>query len=85
MQEILGLVLEPQHPHRCPDIDIGQRHPRQALAGDERVTVGTGGGIADRGVTSLAAEGIDASVGDVLEAFVRRAGAAFGSVVFRCR
>jgi lipoic acid synthetase len=35
-------------------------------------------GIADRGVTSLAAEGIDASVHDVADALARRATAVFG-------
>jgi lipoyl synthase len=35
-------------------------------------------GIADRGVTSLQAEGIDVAMGDVVEAFVARAAAAFG-------
>jgi lipoic acid synthetase len=36
-------------------------------------------GIADRGVTSLAAEGVDVDMETVLEAFVARAGAAFGA------
>ena len=36
-------------------------------------------GIADRGVTSLAAEGIDVSYGEVVDAFVARATAAFGA------
>src|SRR6202020_1278941 len=36
-------------------------------------------GIADRGVTSLAAEGIDVPYGEVVDAFVARAGAAFGA------
>ncbi len=35
-------------------------------------------GIADRGVTSLAAEGIDVAMDTVLDAFVARAGAVFG-------
>jgi lipoyl synthase len=35
-------------------------------------------GIADRGVTSLAAEGIEVSLAAVAEAFIRRAGAMFG-------
>ena len=36
-------------------------------------------GIADRGVTSLRAEGIDAPFADVVDAFVARAAAAFGT------
>jgi len=36
-------------------------------------------GIADRGVTSLAAEGIDVPYGEVVDAFVARATAAFGA------
>ncbi len=36
-------------------------------------------GIADRGVTSLQAEGIDASIEEVADAFVARAAAAFGA------
>jgi lipoic acid synthetase len=36
-------------------------------------------GIADRGVTSLAAEGVDVPYGEVVDAFVARAAAAFGA------
>jgi lipoic acid synthetase len=38
-------------------------------------------GIADRGVTSLATEGIDAPMGSVIDAFVARAAAVFGGGV----
>ena len=38
-------------------------------------------GIADRGVTSLRAEGVDATMADVIDAFVARAAAVFGDGV----
>ena len=53
MQQILGLVLEAQHAHGRADGDVGQRHARQALAGDDRMAVGAGLGVADRGEHAL--------------------------------
>ena len=48
VQEVLGLVLEAQHAHRGADLDVGERHARQARAGDDRVAVRAGLGVADR-------------------------------------
>ena len=48
VQQILGLVLEAQDAHGGADRDVGQRHAREALADDDRVTVRAGLGVADR-------------------------------------
>src|SRR4051812_8937670 len=39
VQEVLGLVLEAQDPHRRARLDVGQRHALDARAGDDRVPV----------------------------------------------
>ena len=47
MQELLGLVLEPQDRDCRPRLDVGEQRALLARA-DDRVAVRTCGGVADR-------------------------------------
>ncbi len=53
VQQVLGLVLEAQHANRGAELDVGERHAREARAGDDRVAVRAGLGVADRGEHAL--------------------------------
>ncbi len=57
MQEILGLVLEAQHAHAGADVDVGERNPGQARAGDDGMPVGARLGVADGGEHALLEHG----------------------------
>jgi hypothetical protein len=48
VQQILGLVLEAQHANRRALAHVGQRHPWQARADADRVSVRARGRVADR-------------------------------------
>ena len=48
VQQVLGLVLEPQHGDLGALLDIGQRHAGYALLGEDRMAVGASVGVADR-------------------------------------
>ena len=48
-QQILRLVLEAQDAHLRADLHVGERNAREAGAGDYRMTVWAGRGVADRG------------------------------------
>jgi hypothetical protein len=47
MQEVLGLVLEPENRHACPRLAVGQRHAVDPFADSDRVTMGAGGSVSD--------------------------------------
>src|SRR3712207_7139441 len=49
VQEVLGLVLEAQDGHRRALLDVGERHALDARARPDRVAVGAGLRVADRG------------------------------------
>ena len=53
MQQLLGLVLEAQDGDLGADLDVGQQRALLADALDDRVAVGAGGGVADRGAHPL--------------------------------
>jgi hypothetical protein len=63
VQQVLGFVLQTEDSHRRADLTIGQRHPVDALADGDRVSVGAGRRIAD----GLAHVGLEARRHRVLE------------------
>ena len=53
VQQILGLVLEPQHGHPRALLDVGQRHALDPVAGVDRMPVRARLRVADRGQHAL--------------------------------
>jgi hypothetical protein len=53
VEQVLGLVLEPQHPHEGAVLHVRERHAELALALEDRVPVRAGLRVADRAEHAL--------------------------------